>query len=272
MKRKWIISYQITDLPKELIVLIGSFFITKFTKLLRLLNVSKSFHIMVLENWMKFVISYRSTPSKEWHSKHSKYIVNISDKMIDSGASYPKLTSLRVDSVNNDLTEILTIKSKCSHMKELVFTKNICRKNIEKCIPMSNITMLSTFNWFPELFGHFVSLTHLDLRYAIISNLNGIELLQNLVYLDIGYTNVETIDIIQSLLKLRYLNIVNSRITEVFNLTNCVALEFLCFTEFNITDLVKFRDYKSSIRVIPKNMWRTVIKPLIPNSLIFPIH
>jgi Leucine-rich repeat (LRR) protein len=274
MKRKWNVLCQITDLPKELIVLIGSFFIKiNITKLLRLLNVSKSFHRMVLENWMRFVISYPKA-NKEWYAKHSKYIVNISDKMIDSVASYPKLNSLRVDSVENDFTDhwLSTTKNKCSHIQELVFTKNICTSSIEKCIPMSNITMLSTYNWFPELFGQFVSLTHLDVSHAPISNLNGIEILQNLVYLDIRSTNVRTVDTIQNLLKLRYLNIANCLVTEIFCLTNCVALEFLCFTEFNINDLVEFINYKSSIRVIPVYMWKISMKPLIPISSIFPIY
>jgi Leucine-rich repeat (LRR) protein len=158
----------------------------------------------------------------------------------------------------------------CPNIRELVLSKYINQDEFLKDIPTTNITMLSTYNWFPDLFCQFSHLTHLDLRKSHeIKTLDGIEALNHLVYLDIGQTKVKAIDPLQYLQNLKYLNIANTLVTKIFLLKYCLELEFLCVIERDITNTVC-----KSVHIIPPLLWIATIKNLeiIPITSIFPIY
>ncbi len=270
MKRKFSHEFDITILPKVIFDIIGSFFIRSMKDLYRLLNVSKNFQSLTLENWMKFVGVYYSPQYKIWASKHSKYIVKIADGMIDFNMDYPNVQSLRLEGCGCGIYNE-QIKKVCPNMHDLVIRHYICEQR-EQFLPIDNIKMLSTYNWFPELFDRCTQLTHLDLsKSQQLTTLDGIEVLVNLIYLDIGQTRVEKIDPLQSLQNLKCLNILKTRVTQISNLKNCIGLEFLCVDEKHITD---WKECNNEVKIIQPKDWKRTIQNLgiIPITSFFPLY
>jgi hypothetical protein len=274
MKRKFSLKNNLLDVPNEIFDMIGCFLILNFLQVPLLLEVSKLLRDKVLKNWMKFAPALNLLTAK-WFSIHSKYIVNISDHMVDTLTSYPRLKSLRIDSYNYEFSDIgfSILMNTCCNIQELILAKSIDKEKIEKYVPMVNITMLSTYNWFPDLFHQ--GLTHLDLRKSShITTLSGIEVLHNLVYLDVGQTCIDTIDHLSSLQKLKCLNIAKTWVTQIFNLIHCLELEFLCIGENMIKDLTEFCKHRPSVCIIPSRQWRTIIRKsgIIPLTSRFPVY
>ncbi len=265
-------EFDSTMLPKEILNIIGSFFIRNMQDLYPLLNVSKIFHSFTLENWMKFVGIHYSPQYKIWASKHSKYIVNISDELIDINMHYPNVQRLKLKC--HWRTDLKAIMKACPNVCELVLKRAIL-KDQTQYIPLYSIKMLSTYNWFPELFCKCTQLTHLDLNSSHqLTTLDGIEVLVNLIYLDIGQTKVEKIDSLPSLENLKYLNIYKTWVTKISNLKSCEALELLCFDGKHITDWTEFNNYKQEVKIIQPQLWKMIIQKIgvIPITSIFPVY